>query len=121
MLGPATTGEAWVAETAAQKADAVERVLTATSSSDTSVQQAAMKALVPVPDQSAANRLWTFLVIGLLILLGIALLGLIYLIADANDATDPDIALTAFSALFGGLIGLFAPSPAQSGSGGDAG
>jgi len=54
------------------------------------------------------------LVTGLLVLLAIALGGLIYLPIDGKE---PDLALTAFSALLTGLIGLFAPSPARAGGG----
>lgn len=67
--------------------------------------------LVLTPTQETANALWRWLVPGLLGLTAISLIGLIWLIADGNEATSPDLVLTAFTALLTGLLGLFIKTP----------
>ena len=71
-----------------------------------------MRAVVPPPSGAEVGKLWMALVIGLLVLLAISLGGVIYLLADGDEETSSDVALTAFTALLTGLVGLFAPSPA---------
>jgi hypothetical protein len=97
----------------------VKAVASATSGSSEDVQRLAMQAVVPPPSQSDAGRLWFALVVGLLVLAAISLGGLVYLLADGNDKTDPDAALTAFTTLLAGLLGLFAPKPTAGSSGQD--
>ena len=62
-----------MADTTAERATAVQEVLTATASASAPVREAALAALVPAPDQSAADDLWKILVVGLLVLVAIAL------------------------------------------------
>ena len=100
-----------MAESPSERAEAVKAVASATSGSSEDVQRIAMQAVVPPPSQSEATRLWFLLVVGLLILAAISLGGMVYLLADGNDKTDPDAALTAFTTLLAGLLGLFAPKP----------
>jgi hypothetical protein len=100
-----------MAETAAERAEAVQTVLTATTGDDPTVRAAALNSLIPVPDQTAANDLWKYLVIGLLALILIALLGLLFMIGDGDADTSPDLVVTAFSSLLTGLLGLFIKSP----------
>ena len=107
-----------MAETAQQRAAAIKEVAPAVQGLDPAAQQAAITAVVPAPDQTTANDLWRVLVIGLLVLIAIALGGLIYLLAD--DKTS-DVALTAFTALLTGLVGLFAPSPVAGAGGAETG
>jgi len=63
------------------------------------------------PSQPAVDRIYLYLVPGLLILAGLALLGMFYVIADGNVDTTPDLLLTVFTATLTGLLGLFARSP----------
>lgn len=70
-----------------------------------------LNSLVRGPSQGVADQLWFWLVAGLLILTAISLLGLLFLIADGNNSTSPDLALTTFTASLTGLLGLFIRSP----------
>jgi hypothetical protein len=102
----------------AKRAAAVEQLVPSIKELDTAAQVEAVKGVIEGPDVSTTNRLWRILVTGLLTLIGIALVGLIYLLAEEKTS---DVALTAFTALLTGLVGLFAPSPtAKSGDGGGA-
>jgi hypothetical protein len=79
-------------------------------------QAAVIQASIPSPTGEAVNRLWMTLVRGLLLALLIALGGLLYLLIDDKTA---DVAVTVFTSLLTGLLGLFAPSPTSaSGQGG---
>jgi hypothetical protein len=93
----------------------VREVATAVSDLEPAVQQAAIQAVIPPPTGEAVNKLWMTLVQGLLLLLVIALLGLLYLLIDDKSS---DVALTVFTSLLTGLIGLFAPSPTSTAGGG---
>lgn len=75
---------------------------------DPAVQQAVIQAVIPPPTASAINRLWMTLVRGLLIALLLALVGVFYLLIDSKESA---VAVTVFSSLLTGLLGLFAPSP----------
>jgi drug/metabolite transporter (DMT)-like permease len=94
---------------------AVRSLLADTSEEPPEVRQAALNALVPIgePGPETANALWKYLILGLLILVGVALGGLLYMIGDSDSGTSPDLALTAFSSLLTGLLGLFIKSPTQ--------
>jgi hypothetical protein len=63
------------------------------------------------PSQGATDFIFKMLVPGLLLLTVISLVGLIFLIADGNTATPPDLVLTTFTASLTGLLGLFVKSP----------
>ena len=99
---------------AASVALAVQSVLQSTANETPEVKQAAIAAVSP-PSQGTANVLWRCLVVGLLILILIALGGVIYLLADGDKDSSPDLALTAFTALLSGLLGLFVTSPNDAG------
>lgn len=98
----------------ASRALAVQSVIQATATDTPEVKQAALAAITS-PDQSTTNDLWRVLVVGLLVLILVALSGVIYLLADGDKDSSPDVALTAFTALLTGLLGLFVKSPAQEG------
>jgi len=66
-----------------------------------------------IPDQGTTNDLFRMLVSGLLVLALVSLGGLIFLTADANDATSPDLVLVTFTASLTGLLGLFVKSPSS--------
>lgn len=104
-----------MAESAEERAKAVSTASEGVKELDAAAQQAAIEAVVPPPDVKTAGTLWIIAVGGLIALLAIALLGLLYLLADDKE---PDLALTAFSALLTGFLGLFIPSPVKKGDGG---
>jgi len=95
-------------ETAADRASALQTVTESAKELDGAAQLAAVRAVVPTPDAETTKTLWIILVGGLVVALLVALLGLIYLLAEEDTS---DVALTAFTAILTGLIGLFAPSP----------
>ena len=97
-----------MAETSQQRAAAVLDTAKGVENLDAAAQMAAIEAVIPPPDETTASELWKALVIGLLILIGVALGGILYLLADDKEA---EVAVTAFTALLTGLVGLFAPSP----------
>lgn len=66
---------------------------------------------VPGPGQGTADRLWQYLVGGLLIILIVALIGILWAVLDGNTKTSPDVAVTVFTATLTGLLGLFVSSP----------
>jgi hypothetical protein len=98
-----------MAESAAERAAAVEQVLRVTEGENTEVQLAALNAIQP-PTQRRADELWTYLVLGLLGLLLVSLVGILVLLID-GDGDAVDKALIPFSALLGAVVGLFARSP----------
>jgi hypothetical protein len=98
-----------------ERAAAVASVIQATESQPAEVTKQALE-LLPKPSVVAVDYLWKLLIFGLLVILIIALTGVIVLIADGKDKTDPAIALTVFTTTLAGLLGLFAPSPNQSSS-----
>jgi hypothetical protein len=77
------------------------------------VNAADLRALVAGADQETTNWLWLILVGGLMTLTGFALIGTFYLIADDKAGTSPDLALTMFTALLTGMLGLFIKSPRE--------
>ena len=96
-----------------QMAAAVEVAAPAAAGLDQSAQSAAIAAAtgagIGAADAATSNRLWTYIVLGLLGLLGTALVGLIVLLAIGKPV---DVVITAFTALLTGTLGLFVPSPA---------
>jgi hypothetical protein len=74
----------------------------------------AISAMVepPAPGSQAHTFVWKVLIVGLVGLSALALAGLIVLALDDNAKTD--LALTAFTTTFAGLIGLFVKSPTES-------
>jgi len=76
------------------------------------VPRTTLEAAFPSPSQSVVDRLYLYVLVpGLLVLAGLALLGMFFLTVDGNDKTAPDLLLTAFTATMTGLLGLFAKSP----------
>jgi hypothetical protein len=90
------------------RADVIKDLAPSLAGLDPGAQTEAINAAIQGPDSKTANLLWTILVPGLLALAGVALLGLILLLAFDKSA-DP--AVTAFTAVLTGLLGFFAPSP----------
>jgi hypothetical protein len=48
-----------------------------------------------------------------MLLTALALAGMLYLVADGNPETKPDLVLAAFVGLLGGLLGLLIGAPWQ--------
>lgn len=92
-------------------AAAIELTAASVKDSPPTVQRAAMAAASGMgqPDSATTNDLWRYIVLGLLALLGVALIGLLALLGLSKDAS---LALTAFTAILTGTVGLFVPSPA---------
>jgi hypothetical protein len=67
--------------------------------------------VIGAPGQPAADRLYQWLVPGLMGLVKVALVGIFLVVIDGNPQTAPDLMLTAFAALLTGLLGLFIQSP----------
>jgi hypothetical protein len=104
-------------ETAVDRAQAVQTTAAAVQPLDKDAQVAAMKGVVPGPDEKTTSILWLVLVGGLVGLAAVALIGLIVLLGTGKST---GVVLTAFTALLTGLIGLFSPTPVRSGQGGGA-
>jgi hypothetical protein len=98
-------------------AAAIEAAATSVKDSSPIVQRAAIAAASGFgqPDAATTNDLWRYIVLGLLALLGVALIGLLALLGLSKDGS---LALTAFTAILTGTVGLFVPSPAGSSGGG---
>ena len=75
--------------------------------------QGAANAPVPPPPPPALNFIWRTLVVGLVLILVIALLGIIWVVQDANVDTSPDVLITVFTTSLAGLLGLFVKSPSN--------
>lgn len=108
-------------ETVAERADALERAVSATKHLSEDAQKQAMSNVlggVEQPTQRTANWLWKTVVSGLIAVLVIALIGLVAVIVSGKT---PDTMVTVFTAALTGLIGLFAPSPLDKGSSGSSG
>ncbi|MFY9588525.1 MAG: hypothetical protein WAT66_13825 [Actinomycetota bacterium] len=101
-----------MAETAADQAVAVEKVMTATQGQPQSVVQEALAA-IGKPGQKATDRLWTMFVGGLVAGLLASVGALIAAILDGKTATAPEDVLKVFTPLLTGLVGLFVKSPTQ--------
>jgi hypothetical protein len=90
------------------QAAAAERLSTAVAGLDPATQQKVLSAIVPPPTGAAVNKLWLILIVALAVALLTALVGGVVLVIDGKTS---DVAVTAFSSLLAGLLGLFAPSP----------
>jgi hypothetical protein len=89
---------------------ALTKALDETKDQGTSAQaEAVQRVLFTQPSQSTTDDLWTFLIKGLIVLVGIALIAIVVLIAVGKYQ---DVALTVFTALLAGLLGLFVDNPA---------
>jgi hypothetical protein len=87
----------------------VQRLLQTTAGEDPALRAALVRAIAS--GDRAADALWLWVVAGLLLLATIALAGLLYLLARGNPSTPPELALTAFVGLLGGLLGLLIGAP----------
>lgn len=92
----------------------LQETLSKTEGKPPTERMKAMQYLMVEPDQATADVIWKWLVIGLVAALGMALAGLVVLIALGKPS---DTLLTAFTALLSGLIGLFVKSPATTNGG----
>ena len=107
-----------MSESATDRAAAVQQVLANAAGEPPNVKQAALEAMaapIPAPRGADVGWLWKALVVGLLILIGIAAGGVLFAVLDGRDSTDADKVLIIFTPLLTGLLGLFVPSPAASG------
>lgn len=91
-----------------ERAATAERLSAAVANLDPTVQRAVLEAAIPPPTSNAINQLWLIFIMGLSGALLVALIGGIVL---AIDGKTTEVAVTAFSSLLAGLLGLFAPSP----------
>jgi hypothetical protein len=96
----------------ADQAALAQTVAEAAAKLDPAAQPAFISAAIPAPTAPAINQLWVIFISGLSIALLVALVGGVVL---AIDGKTTDVAVTAFSSLLTGLLGLFAPSPAAQG------
>jgi hypothetical protein len=103
-----------MAETAADRAKALEQSVNATKHLSEASQQKAIDAVLGQPTQRTTNWLWKAVVTGLLVVLSIAIGGIIGLLATGHMV---DTVVTVFTATLTGLVGLFVPSPVDKGSG----
>ena len=87
----------------------IERLLQSSGGDDAALREALVKVLAS--RERTADTLWVLVIAGLLALAGLALAGLLYLVADGNPATQPDLALTAFVGVLCGLLGLLIGAP----------
>jgi hypothetical protein len=94
--------------------EAVQEALQATAGQPAEVQAAAVRAAIPPPSGHDASWLWKALVLGLLVILVIATIGVISVVADGDKDTNADVLVTIFTSVLTGLIGLFVKSPTQS-------
>jgi hypothetical protein len=85
-----------------------ERLLAVTAGEDPVLRTAMVRALAR---NKASDSLWRWVVVGLLLLSTLALAGLLFLVADGNSQTQPELALAAFVGLLGGLLGLLIGAP----------
>ena len=97
-----------------ERAAAVERVMAATQHLSPEAQEQAVKSLGP-PDQGTTNVLWLVVVVGLVLVILAAVAGLIAWAGNGNAQTDKLV--TVITTALAGLVGLFVPSPVQSGKG----
>jgi hypothetical protein len=88
---------------------AVERLLESTGKEDPTLRAALVSTLAARRNDDDA--LWRWVVVGILVLATLALAGLLVLIGDGNPETAPELALTAFVGLLGGLLGLLIGAP----------
>jgi uncharacterized membrane protein YcjF (UPF0283 family) len=93
--------------TASEQATAISQMAPSVKDLDPKAQIEAIKT-IGGPDAATTNLLWTILVPGLIGLIGLSVVAVVVLLLDDKSA---DQAVTAFSALLAGLLGLFAPSP----------
>ena len=91
--------------------DEVERLVQATSGEDPAVRSAMLRAFGA--RNRPADTLWRLVMVGLMVLTALALAGMLYLVADGNPETQPDLVLAAFVGLLGGLLGLLIGAPWQ--------
>ena len=101
-------------EAPGDRAAAVERVMAATQHLSPEAQEQAVKSLGP-PDQGTTNVLWLVVVAGLVLVILAAVGGLIAW--SGNGQAQTDKLVTVITTALAGLVGLFVPSPVQSGSG----
>jgi hypothetical protein len=97
-------------ETTADRAESVQLVLNAAANESTSVKEAALSALVPVPGRTAADVVWVMLVGGLIVILVLAILGLTHVL---GHTVSDDKLVTVFTTVLAGLLGLFARAPSK--------
>ncbi len=107
-----------MADTAAERASAVEQVMNVTANEPADVKKEALKAVappIPPPTGAVVSSLWKILVTGLLILAGLSVIGVLWAVLDTKDSTDADKVLIVFTPILSGLLGLFVTSPTQGG------
>jgi hypothetical protein len=97
-------------DNAARRAGIIDALTATKGQSMEEMASAVEAALMPQPTQDVADLLWKVVVFTLAIIAGLALIGLVVLLAISKT---PDLILTAFTASVTGLLGLFVKSPVQ--------
>jgi hypothetical protein len=93
----------------------IEAALEATAGEPEPVRAAAVQgaasAPLPLPSSDALGFVWRALVVGLVVVLIVSLVGIILIVRDGSDQTNPEVLVTVFTASLAGLLGLFVQSP----------
>jgi len=97
-----------MADTPKERADALTRALEATKDKGEKLQQEAVLYLMAPPTQTTVDKLWVWLVRGLIAILVADLAGLVGIMALGKS---PAVLLTIFTTTLAGLIGIFVPKP----------
>ncbi len=103
-----TSGERDMAHFSIERAAAIQQTREATKGLPPELQERAIEAVISKPSLTTTDFLWRSLVVGLLVLVGLSLIGF-FVLLGTNNNTDP--AITVFTALLTGLLGLFIKSP----------
>src|SRR5688500_4041902 len=101
-----------MAETNAQRAQAVEVVMTATANQSASVIEAALN-VIDSPSAKTRDILWLIFVGGLIVALLASVVGVLIAALDNHETTKTDDILKIFTPLLTGIVGLFVKSPRE--------
>jgi hypothetical protein len=101
-----------MAETAVERAQAVQSILSATKDEPLSVRETALAA-IGEPSAKTRDTLWLLFVGGLVLALVGSVAGVLVAALDGKDTTTTDDALKIFTPLLTGLVGVFVKSPRE--------
>jgi len=93
-----------------ENARAIHQMAPSIKELDPKAQVAAVEVAIGPPNEKTTDLLWTILVPGLIVLTGLTIVAIVILLLDGKSA---DQAVTAFSALLAGMLGLFTKSPVE--------
>jgi cation transporter-like permease len=95
--------------------DAVSGVANESAEVKAAVGAAAATAAIPTPPPPVVGTLWMILIAGLVLAVLGSLVGVVWVVVDGKEATDPDVIVTIFTTTLAGLLGLFVKSPTSGG------